>query len=87
MPTACSTGSYNISDSNDVAYNNVNISMYSPCTVSVSNSTSMSGQLLGGTLLVNNQLTMNFVPVLVPGVGNIDGFNEDIAYIREVRAT
>jgi len=42
-------------------------------------------QVLGGTVNINNQFTMNYVPVKVPGAGEVTGFNEDIAYIREVK--
>jgi hypothetical protein len=46
----------------------------------------MTGQVIGGNgVSLTNQFTMNFKPVLVPGVGNIDGFTQDIAYKREVK--
>ena len=76
----------NISDEQSVTYTNVDVSMYSPCTVTVQNKSNMTGQVVGGTgVTLQNQFTMTFKPVLVPGVGNIDGFTEDIAYKREVR--
>lgn len=86
-PSACSTSpGYNVGDSNNVYYSSVNVSFYSPCTVSINNRSSMSGQVLGGTVQINNAFTMNFEPVLIPGYGNIDGFEQDIVYIREVRS-
>lgn len=81
----CSSDDYDITTSNNTNFSNLNIFFYSPCTVNMNNhNTTLSGQIMGGTVNINNQFTMNFVPVLVPGVGTITGFNQDIAYIREV---
>ena len=83
----CSTGAYDVSDSNNVSYTNVaGVSFYSPCKVTIKNRSSMNGQVIGGTVEFQNQFTMNFVPVLIPGVGDVVGFEQDIAYIREVRS-
>ncbi len=83
----CSTGAYDVSDSNNVSYSNVTgVSFYSPCKVTIKNRSSMNGQVIGGTVEFQNQFTMNFVPVLIPGVGDVVGFEQDIAYIREVRS-
>ncbi|HXF37624.1 MAG TPA: hypothetical protein VNO17_10675 [Actinomycetota bacterium] len=83
----CSTGAYDVSDSNNVSYANITgVSFYSPCTVTINNRSNMNGQVIGGTVRITNQFTMNFVPVLIPGVGDVVGFEQDIAYIREVRS-
>lgn len=85
-PSACSSGKYDVSDSNLVTYSNINASYYSPCTVTIRNRSNMSGQVIGSTVDIQNAFTMNFEPVLIPGYGNIDGFEQDIVYIREVRS-
>ena len=60
------------------------VSVYSPCTVTMNNNNSaFTGQVVGGTLSVGNNFSMNFRPVLIPG-SNITSFKEDLAYIREV---
>lgn len=81
----CASGLYNISASNNTNFVNTDVFAYSPCTVNWANQNAVSGQVLGGTVNINNQFTMNYVPVKVPGAGEITGFNEDIAYIREVK--
>lgn len=80
----CTGGAYDVSDSNNVSYLSTDVSFYSPCTVNINNLSSMTGQVIGGTVNINNQFTMNFKPVLVPGVGSIVGFNQDIVYLRQV---
>ena len=60
------------------------VSVYSPCTVTMNNNnSSFTGQVVGGTLSVGNNFSMNYRPVLIPG-SNITSFEEDLAYIREV---
>ncbi len=81
----CASGSYNISTSNNTNFVNADVFFYSPCTVNMNNqNTNFGGQVIGGTVNINNQFTLNYVPVKVPGAGEVTGFNEDIAYIREV---
>lgn len=80
----CASGAYNISASNNTNLVNADVLAYSPCTVNWANQNEVSGQVLAGTVNITNQFTMNFVPVLVPGVGEVTGFKQDIAYIREV---
>ena len=81
----CASGTYNISTSNNTDFLNADVFFYSPCTINLNNQNkTFNGQVLGGTVNINNQFTLNYVPVRVPGAGEITGFNEDIAYIREV---
>jgi hypothetical protein len=83
-PSACDTGKYNVGDSNNVYYTNVNVSFYSPCTVNIANRSNMSGQVIARNVQIDNSFTMNFKPVLVPGYGSIVGFRQDIVYLREI---
>jgi hypothetical protein len=83
--SSCASGNYNVSTSNNSDFVNSDVFFYSPCSVILNNNnTTLNGQVLGGSVVINNQFVLNFVPVKVPGVGDITGFNEDIAYIREV---
>lgn len=81
----CDSGAYNITTSNNTDFVSADVFFYSPCTINLNNQNkNFNGQVIGGTVNVNNQFTLNYVPVKVPGAGEITGFNEDIAYIREV---
>jgi Tfp pilus assembly protein PilX len=85
---ACGSGnsSKNISESNNTEYNSyINLMLYTPCQVSLQNSNGFKGQVLGGSVDIQNQFTMYYTPVLVPGLGGtITGFTQDIAYVREI---
>ncbi len=83
FPGSCSSA-YNITTSNYSNFNNVYVSFYSPCTVTIQNLNSFSGQILGQTVNLANNFTLNYKPVLLPGVGKIIGFQQDVVYVREV---
>jgi len=58
--------------------------VYSPCAVTMNNNnTAFQGQVIGQSVSIGNNFTMNFLPVKVPGQNPV-GFDQDIAYIREV---
>lgn len=58
--------------------------VYSPCKVTMeNNNTAFQGQVIGQQVEIGNNFTMNYLPVKVPGQ-NVVGFDQDIAYIREV---
>lgn len=58
--------------------------IYSPCKVTMNNNnTTFQGQVIGQQVEIGNNFTMNYLPVKVPGQ-NVVGFEQDIAYIREV---
>jgi hypothetical protein len=58
--------------------------VYSPCTVTMENNNSaFQGQVIGQNVVIGNNFNMNYLPVKVPGQ-KIGGFDQDIAYIREV---
>jgi Tfp pilus assembly protein PilX len=81
----CASGNYNITTGNNSNFNNVSTSFYSPCTVTITNQNSFSGQIIGGTVNTANNFTLNFKPVLIPGAAEkVTGFSQSIAYIREV---
>lgn len=77
----------NISIGQLVSFNSlVTTFVYSPCTVSMlNNNSSFQGQVIGGTVNVGNLFNMTYKPILVPGSQVlIVGFEQDVAYIREV---
>lgn len=76
---------YDVTTANNTDFVNLDVFFYSPCSVNMNNQNkNFSGQILGGTVNINNQFVLNYVPVRVPGAGEVTGFREDIAYIREV---
>lgn len=71
---------------------NIDMMMYTPCDVDVSNSADHFGQIYaGGTLTLNNQFDMTFQPLPVFGINPASlplmSYTVDIIYKREVRAS
>jgi len=79
------TGQGTISVSNLTQLNNLNTFVYTPCTISFGNNNSggWNGQLIGGQVILTNQMELNFVPITVPSA-NIVGYDAYLSYIREV---
>lgn len=75
--------SQNITVQNLNTFTSVRVSVYTPCTASVSNNSGFVGQVIGDTISVSNKMTLNYYPVLIPGT-DITGYKQDVAYIREV---
>ena len=87
--TNCSgTGasSKTVSTANNTNFNSyVTPIFYSPCTVSMQNSSNFKGQVIGGAVSIANNFNMTYTEVLIPGVeGAVAGFDQDISFIREV---
>lgn len=80
----CASGAYNISTGNLSRFNNASVLFYSPCTVTLNNLNGFIGQVLGSTVEIKNNFTLNYQPVLVDGLDNVQGFNQNVVYIREV---
>jgi hypothetical protein len=86
----CSGGLFDITTENNTDFLNVSqspilaVSMYSPCSVNLSNQNNFNGQVLSNTLNVQNQITMNYQPVLVPGASQVTGFKQDVQFKREI---
>jgi hypothetical protein len=76
----------NISFANLNTFINVSLFVYSPCTVTFNNNNNgLGGQIYGGTVNISNAFQDNFIPIDVPGLqGAVAGYNEDIAFIREI---
>jgi hypothetical protein len=52
--------------------------------MTLSNSNTLTGQVIGQTVNITNQATINYKPVLLPGIGKIVGFQQDVVYEREI---
>jgi hypothetical protein len=82
----CASGSYDITVSNNTNFNNgTKVFAYSQCTVNFGNNNAegVTGQIIGGTVNITNQMTMNYYPILVPGF-NLTGYNANVSYLREI---
>jgi len=80
--TSCPTG--DITVGNNTNFNSlISLSIYTPCTAHMSNQNAFYGQVIGGSVDIANNWKMNYQEVTLPGA-DVSGFNEDIAYIREI---
>jgi Tfp pilus assembly protein PilX len=80
---SCAGGNNDVSFSNNTNFVNLNLAVYSQCTVNMANQNGQSGQIFAGTVNVTNQMEFNYVPILFPGENQV-GYNVFISYIREV---
>ena len=80
----CSTGAYDVSTGNNSNFLNASVLFYSACTVTLNNQNDFTGQVFANTVTINNHFTLNATPVLVPGAGDVAGFDQSIVYLREV---
>ena len=82
----CTGGVKDVTFGNNTGFNSlVETFVYTPCTASMqNNNTAFTGQVIGTTVAIGNNFNMTYRPVKVPGQ-NPTGYNQDIAYIREVR--
>ena len=67
--TTCSSGQPGISLQNSTTFaSTVNVMLYTPCTLTISNSTTGYGQVYGGVVNATNNFTEHYVPLPpVPG--------------------
>jgi Tfp pilus assembly protein PilX len=80
----CVSGAYNVTTGNNSNFLNASTMFYSPCTVTLNNQNDFTGQVMANTVVINNHFTLNATPVLVPGAGDVAGFDQSIVYLREV---
>jgi hypothetical protein len=80
----CSSGGYNVWTGNNSNFVDASVMFYSPCTVTLNNQNDFTGQVFANTVTINNHFTLNATPVLVPGAGDVAGFDQSIVYLREV---
>ncbi len=81
---ASGSSNKNVGDGNNTSFDSyAQVFFYTPCTAIMSNQNNYYGQVMGGNVTINNNYTMTYRPVLVPGYGTVTSFREDIAYVRE----
>jgi hypothetical protein len=82
--TSCPGTTKDITVSNNTNFNTfTNVSFYTPCRATMSNTNAFSGQVLSKDISINNNFKLNYKPVLVPGITGVTGFKQDISYIHE----
>jgi hypothetical protein len=73
------------SASNNTSFaDELKVFVYTPCQATFNNSNRIKGQLMAGQVNIRNNFDLHFAPVPVPGVGDVSGFDQDIAFQREV---
>ena len=87
LPCSPTPSPYDHSVSNNTSFNNLQVFVYSQCTINFGNNNSggFDGQIIGGQVNVTNQMVLNFKPITVPGFNRI-GFRSDVSYLREIPA-
>jgi hypothetical protein len=81
---------YNISMGNNNNFWNSHVVLYTQCAIFAANngklepSASFEGQILGGTVDMDQNFAMRWEPIEIPGVSPITGFDQDVVYVREV---
>lgn len=87
--TCSSITAPSIDATNNLSFSDVSFLLFTPCDIVMKNgftaSNGAGGQLYaGGNLNPGNNLTFNYVPVLIPGAGQVTGYNLNTAYLREI---
>jgi cytoskeletal protein CcmA (bactofilin family)/Tfp pilus assembly protein PilX len=86
-PDFASISISNLTNFNDLSGpNQLNTFLYSPYKIALYNNSGFTGQAYGSPVSAQNQVTLNYVPVFVPGISTITGFRQNVQYIREVPA-
>lgn len=91
-PATCTTGAggQNIALNNNTNFWNAKVVLYTPCHIYATNNgklepqAAFDGQIMGGTVDINNKFAMRYEPILIPGVSPVSGFAVDVAYVREI---
>jgi hypothetical protein len=83
-PKTCVSGNPGVSVGNNTGFSStLSVGIYTPCTATMSNQNAFYGQVVGGLVSISNNWSMIYRPIVIPGA-HVNGFTEDIAYIREV---
>jgi hypothetical protein len=82
----CTSRNPAFSTGNNTSFgDDLKVFVYTPCAVSFNNANrDHRGQILAGGVTLVNNFHLDFAPTPVPGVGDVAGFDQDIAYQREV---
>jgi hypothetical protein len=79
----CVASGQDVTISNRNTFNNLEVSVYSVGRATVANNNTFNGQIIGCNTTIQGNFTMNYRPVLIPGI-DVVGFEQNVAYIREV---
>jgi hypothetical protein len=79
----CSNGAHDINFSNNTSFNSLKVAVYTQCTANIANLNAEAGQIIGGTVNINNNFTFTYAPILFPAA-NQTGYQAQIAYLREI---
>lgn len=83
-PQTCVNGNPGVSIGNNTNFSStLSVGIYTPCTATMGNQNAFYGQVVGGVVSISNNWSMIYRPIVIPGA-HVNGFTEDIAYIREV---
>jgi Tfp pilus assembly protein PilX len=81
----CTSRNPAFSTSNNTSFaDQLKLFIYTPCQATFNNSNKINGQMMAGLIQISNNFDLAFAPIPVPGSGDIDGFDQDIAFQREV---
>ena len=73
------------STSNNTSFaDELKLFVYTPCEARFNNSNKLKGQFMANLVTIANDFDLYFAPVPVPGFGDVAGFDQDIAFQREV---
>lgn len=71
---------------NQVGFSNLHYFVYAPCKVSFANNNSGArGQIYGAPVHVANRMSFTYYPTVVPGAGEVVGFDPKMGFLREIR--
>ena len=81
----CSSRNPAFSTSNNTSFaDELKVLVYTPCQASFNNSNKIKGQFMAGQVNIQNNFDLSFARIPVPGFGDVSGFDQDIAFQREV---
>jgi Tfp pilus assembly protein PilX len=81
----CSSRNPAFSTSNNTSFaDELQVFVYTPCQASFNNSNKIKGQFMAGRVIIANNFDLYYSPIPVPGFGDVSGFDQDIAFQREV---
>lgn len=81
----CTSRNPAFSTSNNTSFaDQLTLFVYTPCEARFDNSNNIKGQVMADLITIANSFDLYFAPVPVPGFGDVAGFDQDIAFQREV---
>ena len=70
---------------NQVGFSNLHYFVYGPCKVSFANNNSGArGQIYGSPVHIANRMSFTYFPTVVPGAGEVVGFDPKMGFLREI---